>query len=330
MKKINYSLVYAILITIAFLLVSLLLLKIISANREDNTLSKNNEVHQSGYQFISPLLECASPSTIIKSKLEIKLKGIIDKNIKNHNIVQASLYLRDLNNGFSLEIYKDEKFTPASLLKVPLMMAYFKLAESDPSILNKKLKIENSTSLLEQNVVPTYHLEIGKEYTVLEIINSMIIYSDNHGVDALLNNIDENALDRIYQDLNIKNPKNSSPENFMSVQEYSSFFRILYNASYLNKEMSDKALRLMSLSQYKQGLRADIPEYITISHKFGERIFDDIKQLHDCGVIYQNKNPYLLCVMTRGQNFNDMSLAIQELSNTSYKEFQLMNLQKDK
>jgi len=321
MKKLNYSLVYTVLIAITFIAVLFLLLETRNINHASSSIPSNNEVHQSGYQFISPLLECATPHYLIKNKLETELKDIIDTNIKKRNISHASVYLRDLNNGLSLDIYKDEKFTPASLLKVPLMMAYFKLAESDPAILDKKLKVETNDSHLVQNIAPAYHLEVGKEYTVLDIIKSMIIYSDNHGVDTLLRNINPDTLNLIYQDLNIKNPKDSDPENFMSVQEYSSFFRILYNASYLNKEMSEKALQIMSLSQYKQGLRANIPESVTISHKFGERIFEDIKQLHDCGIVYQEKNPYLLCIMTRGENFNDMSFTIRELSDMVYQKF---------
>lgn len=321
MKKLNYSLVYTVLIAITFIAVLFLLLEARNINHASSSIPSNNEVHQSGYQFISPLLECATPHYLIKNKLETELKDIIDTNIKKRNISHASVYLRDLNNGLSLDIYKDEKFTPASLLKVPLMMAYFKLAESDPAILDKKLKVETNDSHLVQNIAPAYHLEVGKEYTVLDIIKSMIIYSDNHGVDTLLRNINPDTLNLIYQDLNIKNPKDSDPENFMSVQEYSSFFRILYNASYLNKEMSEKALQIMSLSQYKQGLRANIPESVTISHKFGERIFEDIKQLHDCGIVYQEKNPYLLCIMTRGENFNDMSFTIRELSDMVYQKF---------
>ncbi|MBN2884611.1 serine hydrolase [Patescibacteria group bacterium] len=322
MKKINYSLVYSILIIITLLLIIALLLEVINIHNENkNNSSNNNEIHQTGYQFISPLLECGAPHNLIKSKLEIELKEIIDNNIKKHNIINASLYLRDLNNGFFLEIYGDEEFTPASLLKVPLMMAYLKIAENNSTFLDKKLKIEPDESSLEQNITPTYHLEVGKEYTILEIIKAMIIYSDNRGANTLLKNIDVNTHDQIYKDLNIRNPKDSNPENFLSVQEYSAFFRILYNASYLNKEMSEKALQIMSLSEYKQGLRANIPESIIISHKFGERIFEDIKQLHDCGIIYQNNNPYLLCIMTRGQDFNDMSLSIKELSNIVYQEF---------
>ncbi|MDD2680881.1 MAG: class A beta-lactamase-related serine hydrolase [Patescibacteria group bacterium] len=288
---------------------------------QSDNIDNNSEIHQSGYKYISPLLECANPSSLNKSKLEEELQDIIHKHREEKNITSASLYLRDLNNGFWLEINEDEQFTPASLLKVPLMIAYLKLAESDPDSLNNKLTaIENNKSTT-QNIPPAHKLEIGQEYTVMDVIKAMIIYSDNAASDTLIANINPNDLQNIYLDLNIRAPKGTDTENYMNIQEYSSFFRILYNASYLNKEMSEQALKILSLSQYNHGLRATIPANIVIAHKFGERDFADAKQLHDCGIIYKKDNPYLLCIMTRGFDFNNMSMPIQELSNLIYKNF---------
>ena len=107
MKKLNYSLVYTVLIAITFIAVLFLLLETRNINHASSSIPSNNEVHQSGYQFISPLLECATPHYLIKNKLETELKDIIDTNIKKRNISHASVYLRDLNNGLSLDIYKD-------------------------------------------------------------------------------------------------------------------------------------------------------------------------------------------------------------------------------
>jgi beta-lactamase class A len=149
----------------------------------------------------------------------------------------------------------------------------------------------------------------------------MIIYSDNNASNALINymeNLDTQKLDRIYFDLGVEVPGEAKLENFMKTKDYASFFRILYNSSYLSREMSEKALLLLSQSDFRQGLRANIPNYINISHKFGERVLANDKQLHDCGIIYKQNQPYLLCIMTRGEDFNLMSQVIQEISQSVY------------
>ncbi|MHB8709527.1 MAG: serine hydrolase, partial [Desulfuromonadales bacterium] len=69
------------------------------------------------------------------------------------------------------------------------------------------------------------------------------------------------------------------------------------------------------------GLTAGLPKSIEVAHKFGERgDLAGAMQLHDCGVIYHPDTPYLLCVMTRGDQHNQMTAAIAETSRMVYDE----------
>ncbi len=47
-------------------------------------------------------------------------------------------------------------------------------------------------------------------------------------------------------DINIPIPKKDTEENYLSVKEVATFFRILYNSSYLNRDSSEYALGLLS------------------------------------------------------------------------------------
>jgi len=110
-------------------------------------------------------------------------------------------------------------------------------------------------------------------------------------------------------------------KDFISVKGYSAFFRFLYNATYLNKEMSEKALEILSTTNFNTGLPAKLPKGILVSHKFGERgyVGTNLKQLHDCGIIYLAGNPYLLCVMTKGDSFEELANVIADISEMVYK-----------
>jgi hypothetical protein len=42
--------------------------------------------------------------------------------------------------------------------------------------------------------------------------------------------------------------------------------------------------------------------------------------MHDCGIVYAKNQPYVLCVMSRGKSFADLSDAIALISKTVYDE----------
>lgn len=281
------------------------------------------EKHETGYSLISPLLECYSEKSDSPENAQIqkKVEKIIEHQINDKNISNASVYFRDLANGPWFGINEEENFTPASLLKVSILISYYKIAENNPEILQQKILAEDDyTPSATQNIFPTRKIEIGKEYVVEDLLDLMITDSSNHATQLLLKLLPESQENKTYQDLGIKTPNVNQSEDYMSVKDYSSFFRVLYNASYLNKEYSEKALRLLSNSKYKKALVAGVPENTVVAHKFGEREVEGLKQLHDCGVIYKDSKTYLLCVMTRGDDFNVLANVIKEISKNVYDE----------
>ena len=277
------------------------------------------------YKFINPLLECDSTNFIENphlSKLKSNVNNYINNQINQKQIDFASVYYRDLNNGPWFGINEKEKFSPSSLIKVPLMITYLKLAEADPSILQKPLLNTATYDPSSQNFPPQITLIPNQKYTVDELIRRMIVYSDNMAYNLLNDNVNGSVVMSVYNDLgvDISSAQADPNGNIISVTGYSSFFRILYNSSYLNRDMSEKALKYLSQSVFTQGLVAGVPNDIVVSHKFGERQYLDTgeKQLHDCGIIYDPDTPYLLCVMTRGNNFSNLISTIKNISNMVY------------
>ena len=272
-------------------------------------------------------MECEN-STISQDRnlasLKKTIEFIINQDISIGKISFASVYYRDLNNGPWIGINASEYFSPASLIKVPVMMAYLKEAEEDSTILDRKITNTKIFDYSQQNITPTTVLEQDKEYTVNELIERMIIYSDNAAYELLLENIDNTKIFNVYKDLDVDISKAQSDPNgdIITVKDYSSFFRILFNSSYLEEKMSEKALNILSRSQYTKGLVAGIPQNITVAHKFGERQFlpSHEKQLHDCGIVYLPKKPYLICIMSRSTDFDKAANFIHQVSKVVYDE----------
>lgn len=289
---------------------------------------KESRDNDSTYSYINPLLECDNGAYVSQDKnlnnLRKEVKNTIDSEVSKGDISFASIYYRDLNNGPWFGINEKEYFSPASLIKVPLMMAYFKYAEKDPTILEKEIINDEPFDPEEQNIKPEITIEPNKKYKVYDLIERMIIYSDNDAYQVLLKNIDNALVFNVYSDLgvDISKAQTDPSGNIVTVKDYSSFFRILFNSSYLQKQYSEKALEILSRSKYKDGLVNSIPKNIQVAHKFGERQYADTgeKQLHDCGIVYAETKPYLICIMTRAKNFEKASKAIDQISFQIYKE----------
>lgn len=88
----------------------------------------------------------------------------------------------------------------------------------------------------------------------------------------------------------------------------------------MNQQYSSKALDMLSRSLFQSWLVTGVPQSTIVSHKFGERNIWDGKQLHDCGIVYYPSNPYILCVMTRGYDYDTLAYIIQNISKSIYDE----------
>ena len=323
MKKVLYSLF---LVAIGFSLgigASRLLTKKPVIEKLSQLTSQDYELHSGGYKYVNPLLECEYTEELggpLFGNLEANLAAFVEAQNQAGKASHISIYIRDLNNGPWAGVNEREKFAPASLLKIPVMMTYYKDAEKDADILDQELSYEQRLLSQEQIIKPEQELQIGKRYKVPELIDRMILYSDNEAMKLLTNHMGLDKLDQTFKELGIEN-FGWKQEDFMSVRTYASFFRVLFNASYLSPEMSERALELLSRTTYDFGIRKGVPQELAVARKFGERSFTlDTHQIHDCGVVYYPNKPYLLCVMTRGSNVETLKQVVQEVSAKTYQE----------
>jgi len=262
----------------------------------------------------------ARPEGAQLQPLKNDLQKVIYQQTALGRVRFAAVYFQDLGSELWFGINDDEKFAPASLLKVPLLIAYLKWAEDDRVVMDKRLCFERQLDRAKPEVLSARHLELGRCYSVSDLLERMIVDSDNEAKDLLLFNLGMDRYRASYEDLGVEIPPD--PGDTMSVKDYASFFRVLYNASYLSPAMSEKALGMLSRLEFKTGLRTGVNAGIPLAHKFGERTLGAVRELHDCGVVYYPGHPYLLCVMSRGRNYAEMDEVIGRVSRTVYTEME--------
>ncbi len=296
----------------------------------DKVLSSDTTLREGtiGHKFINPLLSCDAPEAKYIDEyadLEKNIDTIIDQKKSEHAVNDVSLYL--VRNGLWVGINENVKYEPASMLKVVLMIAYLKQRETHPNLFAEMLPYTSAIKHISDQIPfqASSSLVFNNRYTIDELINKMIIESDNTAMYILLSGIDDNSLNDVYTDLGIAAPDNLGVYK-ISAKTYSLFFRILYNATYLNRNDSEFALSLLSKVRFEDGIAAGLPKDTLVSHKYGERVVTtpDGKvsgaELHDCGFVYPTNGdkPYFLCIMTKGDTLDGVKETISTISSYVY------------
>ncbi len=285
------------------------------------------EACSKNYTFINAGVVCGKPAVIKKTgyaETQQKISEFIEAERAAGHISEVALYFRDLKNGPVFGINELVEFAPASLLKLPLALVYLNEEEKKSDLLAQALSFDDLGWRQKQEFPPPESIEAGRPYLVEELLRRMIVYSDNLAAELLETHIaairGKDVVKDTYLELGIIAPGDIFDEA-VNVRRYSSIFRVLYNASFLTPEFSEKILGWLADSTFKDGLTGGVPENIRIAHKFGERERSNgILQLHDCGIVYYPENPYLLCVMTRGNDMQELAAVIKAISKEVYEE----------
>lgn len=272
------------------------------------------------YTLISPLLDCRYTNNEMES-LKAKINAFIDNQKAQGNAERVTVYLKLLNSGEWLTVNPDYKYSAASMIKVPHMIGLMRQAQKNLASLYQEVEFKE----VQEDAVPQIldeEIVLGQKYTILDLIRRMIVYSDNQAAGLLFNYVaDEDKIwSKLFFELDMKNMEEvMTTENSMKAEEMALFFNILYNSTYLNRELSELTLEILAHSRFREGIRKGISDDVIVASKFGERKYYDVAQLHDCGIVYYDENPYLLCIMTRGDDYEKLKESLSGISSIVYK-----------
>jgi beta-lactamase class A len=286
------------------------------------------EVRQAaGYTYINPLLECEIAQPFLGqqelSSFKQKVLDLLDQARQKGRIEEAAVYFRQLNEWPWFGINDEKPFAPASLLKIPLAMAFYRAAERDPTLMDVALRFDGERDLNQlQHFRPAQSLWPGREYRVRELITHLLVNSDNNAANLLMRQHPWDEYRSIFRALVPAHA--GGEESRLSVREYSGFLRVLYNASYLTPRDSEELLRFLTQSAFTRGIVAGVPPQVAVASKQGEASLREedrsIVQLHEFGLVYHPRRPYLLGIMTRGDDFGVLASVLEEVSAFIFRE----------
>ncbi len=271
-----------------------------------------------GYKHIKPLVwvhpNCESDKFLaFKAQLVDVIQNYVQKGILN----SASFDLRDLKQGDWISYNSEEKFSPGSLMKVPVMITILRMTEDNSRLLEREVVFDQP---FHREMKPNFQdktIVLGNRYTIKQLLQRMIQNSDNDAADLLCKNLDPVAFKKTFTDFGFPEGNLSKVYPITTV-EFSAYMEMLYNAGYLTINDSEYATSLLASSSFKQGLVSGLPDSIVIAHKFGESGDSQVQQLHESGIIYYNDSPYLLTVMTKGPDIKKLPEVIGMISRVTY------------
>lgn len=288
-----------------------------------------------GFSLINPLVGVDSPNAFdvgLFSATKRKLLDLIDDS-KSEGLLTAGVYYRDLNSSVWFGLGENEEFVPASLLKMTYALAAYRESEEESFFLDKEFaytqEIAEETKRRDNAETDTL-LVVGQSYTVRDLARIMIVKSDNGARDALQNLIKKEYIEEVFTYLGIHAPE--AVNNFqISTADYALFFRMLYSSTFINEKHSEELLSVLTKTDFAYGITQYIPSRIATAHKWGVYNFPkdengvELQELHDCGIVYEPEKPYLVCVMTKGDNQEILSKFIAETSRIIYEDTVLEN-----
>ena len=97
---------------------------------------------------------------------------------------KAGVYVKHLGTGEEAIVLGDDHFNSASVIKIPVMILAFRLAEQGKLNLNDRVEIKRA-DLRGGSGIFRYH-DVGLNPTIRDVITQMIITSDNTATDMMI------------------------------------------------------------------------------------------------------------------------------------------------
>ena len=295
------------------LLVNLLFGFLLLTNKNNSAPTTTLEASQNDYPLISKRVFVDNPNDILINFVPLRhnLQKIADTH-KN----SVSIYFEYLPSGTSIGINDKSLVRLSSLSKIPTVMAIYKKMEKGE--LSKNDVIQIQPQHIDAAFGTLANKGSGATVTIEEVIKHSITESDNTAQNILLSLLTPEEINSVYEYLDIPFQQEDN-HPLISAKNYSSILRSLYLSSFVSFKSSQEILDLMTKTIFQDKLPAGVPAQIPIAHKIGVFELKEQSQsaFSDCGIVYIPKRPYILCILTKGDNAFAQQ-AMKEISKTIY------------
>lgn len=273
---------------------------------------------------ISPLAKDFKINTVegVSSTLNnVKLSQIVEAYTQSEKGTYAVGVL-NLKTGEEYFKNKHGKFESASLYKLWVMgLTYQKIENGDLTLdktLSQDIAILNSRFNISEEDAERTEGTITE--TVNEALTKMITVSDNYSALLLSSYLGISKLNTYVHQINLSDSETGGADTLPKTSVYDSVYFLykLYNGELGNEESTKEMLNLLKKQTLNGKLPKYLPESLVIAHKTGE--LGTVS--HDVGIVYSEKGPYIIAVLTDTPNPANANNVIAEISKAVFDYFE--------
>ncbi len=235
---------------------------------------------------------------VLWMKLEDSILGI-DRNLDG----VMGVAIVDLTDGHKYLLHANDVFPQASSIKICVLAELYRQAQQG------KLKLTDLYTVNAADLVPDSDIMNGltpgvTRITLRDLATMMLAVSDNSATNVLIDRVGMENVNAFLSAQGLRDTRlrrkmmdlkaaTEGRENISTPHEMAKLLQALYRGEILNKEMTDDFFKV--LSTHKESfIPRNLPEDLKIANKPGE--LEGVR--NDSGVIFVDKRPYILCVMT--------------------------------
>ena len=236
----------------------------------------------------------------------LQVQKLLDQKYNNK---KYSIYVKQLNDDFTVGVNQNEKMYSASLSKIPILYWTQKQINDGYASLNDKLLYTTSVNTFYGSYKPAGTGNLpktadNKVYTLQDIINRTAKLSDNVGSNLLAYYETKEFSPNYQKEIN---QIAGSPWNPETREASAQMVGRMLEALYDEGGAAFNALFDTAFDNIK--IEAGVPKNIPVAHKIGDADNDN----HDAAIIFTS-TPYLLVIETDGAT----NQQIQQISHEIY------------
>lgn len=208
-------------------------------------------------------------------------------------------YYKNLVTGFEYGIGEEEIYGAASVIKFPLFLHILAECHRGNLSLDDRIVTEDSDKVPSCGALNMFTGSI--ETDIRTVCRLMICLSDNTATNRLIRLCGFEAIEQGFAEMGLEKTRirrklfdssaaAAGKQNSISPKELGLLLERLYRGEFINQEISDYAIEVLSEQQIGHKLAGKLGENVKIAHKTGE---DDYLS-NDIGIVYA-KQPFVIC-----------------------------------
>lgn len=202
------------------------------------------------------------------------------------------LYVVNLESGFSFGVYEDEEFTPASLNKLPVMLAMY--MEAEKGNLNLETKYSLKATDKRGGSGSLYQKPQGFVLTYRDMVRYMGKESDNTAFNIASGILGREKIEGVIKEIGMTDTRVSGEDQKTTPYDVGLLFKKLWEGSLVSKKSADEILEYLTGTIYENWLVAGIPKEVKVAHKYGR----ELHVVNDAGIVF-GERPYIVVILSK-------------------------------